>query len=68
MEQTHKPKLISAIITGVLSTTASIGTALFTYNWWDQIRILFPAYGGRYAFLSKRFSETAFNFLSFLLL
>ena len=47
-----KGKLIAAIATGLITTTAGIGDSLYAYSWWNQVRILFPAYGGRYASLS----------------
>lgn len=47
-----KGKLIAAVVTGLIATSAGIGDALYAYSWWNQIRILFPAYGGRYASLS----------------
>ena len=50
--QNGKTKLISGIIAGALSTAAGIGAGLYSYSWWIQIDILFPAYGGLYARLS----------------
>ena len=48
-----KLKLISSIVASVLTAVATIGSAIYTYNWWVQINILFPAYGGKYARLSS---------------
>lgn len=42
---------IIAIFAGLVTTTAGIGMGLYSYQWWDEVRILYPAYGGRWLIL-----------------
>lgn len=45
---TKKVSFYIAIVFGIICTVACFGMGIFSYNWWDQIRILFPAFGGEY--------------------
>lgn len=43
--------LVLACLSGILTIIAGIGLGLYAYQWWDQVNILFPAWGGKYALL-----------------
>jgi len=49
----HNIYVFFASFYGIVFTVACFGVGLYVYNWWDQIHILYPAYGGLYLKLSN---------------